>query len=78
MKLHLDVIEPLQHTLVELDANLGQALAPIRQCVRLLTTVPGVSDLTAQAILAEVGTDMTRFPRCRPPDLLGGPLSAQR
>lgn len=62
LKLHPGVIEALQHTLAELDATLGKALTPIRQCVRLLVTIPGVSDVTAQVILAEVGADMTRFP----------------
>ncbi|SCU76848.1 hypothetical protein CNECB9_3480005 [Cupriavidus necator] len=44
LKLHLDVINALEHTLAELDATLGKALAPIRQCVHLLTTILGVSD----------------------------------
>ena len=62
LRLHLEVIGALEHTLAELDAAVGKALAPIRQCVRLLTTMPGVSDLTAQVLLAEFGADMTRFP----------------
>lgn len=62
LKLHLDIVVALEHTLAELDATVGKALAPIRQCVRLLTTMPGVSDVTAQVILAEIGADMTRFP----------------
>ncbi|AOZ04389.1 IS110 family transposase (plasmid) [Cupriavidus sp. USMAHM13] len=62
LKLHLDVINALEHTLAELDATVGKALAPIRQRVRLLTTIPGVSDVTAQVILAEIGANMTRFP----------------
>ena len=33
-----------------------------RQAVRLLRTIPGVSDLTAQVIISEIGTDMSRFP----------------
>jgi Transposase IS116/IS110/IS902 family len=28
---------------------------------RLLTTLPGVSDLTARVMVAEIGVDMTRF-----------------
>jgi transposase len=43
------------------DADVGKLLAPIRQSARLLTTVPGVSDLTAQVVLAEIGVDMARF-----------------
>jgi transposase len=37
-------------------------LDPFRQAVRLLRTIPGVSDLTAQVIASEIGTDMARFP----------------
>ncbi len=62
LKLHLDIIAALEHTLAELDAVVGKALTPIRQRARLLTTIPGVSDLTAQVLLAEIGVDMTRFP----------------
>ena len=46
----------------ELDAAVGKALAPIRERARLLTTMPGVSDLVAQVIVAEIGVDMSRFP----------------
>lgn len=60
--MHLRVIDALQSTLADLDATVGKALAPIRECVRLLTTMPGISDLTAQVIVAEIGVDMTRFP----------------
>jgi transposase len=62
LRLHLDIIAALEHTLAELDVALGKALAPIQQRARLLTTIPGVGDLTAQVLLAEIGTDMTRFP----------------
>jgi transposase len=40
----------------------GAALAPIQQRAHLLTTMPGVSDLVAHVIVAEIGVDMTRFP----------------
>ena len=33
-----------------------------REAPRLLRTIPGVSDLTAQVIVSEIGTDMGRFP----------------
>ncbi len=62
LQLHLDIIDALEHTLAELDVALGKALAPIQQRARLLTTIPGVGDLTAQVLLAEIGIDMTRFP----------------
>ena len=62
LKMHLDVINALNSTLAELDARLGKALTPIQDRARLLTTMPGVSDLTARVMVAEIGVDMTRFP----------------
>jgi len=62
LKLHLELIAALERALEEVDADVGKLLAPIRQCARLLTTMPGVSELTAQVVLAEIGADMARFP----------------
>jgi transposase len=62
LKLHLELIGALERALEAVDADVGKLLAPIRQSARLLTTVPGVSDLTAQVVLAEIGADMARFP----------------
>jgi transposase len=62
LKLHLDLIETLEHALSEVDADVGKLLAPIQECARLLTTMPGVSELTAHVMVAEIGVDMTRFP----------------
>ncbi len=62
LKLHLGVVSALERTLAELDVAVGKALTPIRQAARLLTTIPGISDLTAHVMVAEIGVDMTRFP----------------
>jgi len=62
IKLHLDLIAALEAALADLDHDVGKLLAPIRECARLLTTMPGVSELTAQVVLAEIGADMARFP----------------
>lgn len=62
LKLHLELIADLERALAEVDAAVGKALAPIRQRARLLTTMPGISDLVAQVVVAEIGVDMTRFP----------------
>src|SRR4030095_16842137 len=37
-------------------------LEPFRAAVRLLSSIPGVSTLSAEVIVAEIGTDMGRFP----------------
>jgi transposase len=62
LRLHLQVVDALQRTLAELDAAVGKALAPIQQRARLLTTMPGISDLTASVVVSEIGVDMSRFP----------------
>ena len=46
----------------DVDARVGDALGPFRAAVSLLTTMPGLSDTAARVLVAEIGTDMTRFP----------------
>ena len=62
LKLHLDVIAALEAALRDVDAAVGRALEPIRARAQLLTTMPGISDIAAQVIVAEIGVDMSRFP----------------
>ncbi|SDB73837.1 Transposase IS116/IS110/IS902 family protein [Belnapia rosea] len=37
-------------------------LDPFHDAVRLLRAVPGIGDLAVQAIVAEIGSNMHRFP----------------
>jgi transposase len=62
LKLHLDTLESLEYRIEQLDQRLGGALAPFREAVERLETIPGVSTITAQVIVAEIGLDMSRFP----------------
>jgi transposase len=62
LKLHLDQIDSLDKAVRELEARMGDALAPFRQQVEHLKTIPGVSDTVAHVIAAEIGLDMSRFP----------------
>jgi len=62
LQLHLDLIAALEAALAQVDTALGKALAPISQAASLLKTMPGVSDVVAQVLLAEIGADMSRFP----------------
>lgn len=62
LRIHLNLIEALHQALADVDARVGKTLAPIKHSARLLTSLPGVSDLTAQVIVAEIGVDMARFP----------------
>lgn len=62
LKLHMQLINALEDALREVDSNVGKALEPIRVGARLLTTMPGVSDIVANVIVSEIGVDMSRFP----------------
>jgi transposase len=45
-----------------IDREVDIHVEPFLTAVQLLTTIPGVSDLSAQVIRAEIGGDMSRFP----------------
>lgn len=62
LQLHLKLVDALRDAIADIDARVGKTLAPIQECARLLTTMPGVSDVTAQVMVAEIGVDMERFP----------------
>jgi transposase len=58
----LDEVEAVERLLGRLEARTDAVLAPFGPAVARLTTIPGVDRRTAVAVVAEVGTDMTRFP----------------
>jgi len=62
IQLHLTQITALETAVADLDARIGEALAPFRAAVSLLTTMPGVKSTAAAVILAEIGTEMSVFP----------------
>lgn len=62
IKLHLTQIDALETAIATIEARIGDALGPFRAAVSLLTTMPGLSDTTARVVIAEIGTDMSRFP----------------
>ena len=59
---HLKTIEQLEETIVAFDARIEAALKPFRDIVERLKEVPGLSETSAQILLAEIGTDMRQFP----------------
>ncbi|MBI4265706.1 MAG: IS110 family transposase [Acidobacteria bacterium] len=62
INLHLTQIDALDAAVTAIEARIGDALEPFRAAVSLLKTMPGLSDTTARVLIAEIGTDMTRFP----------------
>jgi transposase len=59
---HLRMVEELERSVSEFDRRIEVALEPFRDDIERLTTIPGVSTMSAQVILAEIGVDMSRFP----------------
>jgi transposase len=61
LRQHLQVLEHLEQTVAEFEAQIEAALAPFRAAAERLMTIPGVSAIAAQVIIAEIGVDMRRF-----------------
>jgi hypothetical protein len=60
LRLHQQV-DTLDAAIAEIDREADAGLACFRDAVKQLSTIPGVSELSAQVILSEIGTDMGRF-----------------
>jgi len=56
---HMDFLD---EEIKSLDEEVGQRLRPFEEELELLDTIPGVGRRSAEVILAEIGTDMDRFP----------------
>ena len=61
LKLMLDLVDVYDAHIAELDRRIGEIVEPITTELELLQTIPGVQKVAARDILAEIGTDMTRF-----------------
>jgi transposase len=56
---HIDFLDTSIETLSD---RVDQVIAPFTEKVALLDTIPGVDKRTAELLIAEIGTDMSRFP----------------
>jgi transposase len=61
LDLHLQQIDALDAGIAAIDREVEAGLACFRDAVKQLSTIPGVSELSAQVIVSEIGTDMSRF-----------------
>src|SRR5215813_619138 len=62
LRLHLQQIDALDQALAEIDKEVEANLDPFRALIPLLISIPGIRELSACVILAEIGSDMSRFP----------------
>lgn len=62
LRLHLDQIDALDRAIAVIDKEVEANLDPFRELIPVLTSIPGIGELAACVLLAEIGTDMSRFP----------------
>jgi transposase len=59
---HLKHLAELQDGIARLSAEIAERLHPYEKLLARLSTIPGIKRRLAEVILAEIGTDMRRFP----------------
>jgi transposase len=55
-------IDSLDETIARFDEQVEEYCRPFEQAVTQLDTIPGVARQTAEVIVSEIGSDMSRFP----------------
>ena len=58
----MDHVRHLDQLIEQFHDRIAEVMAPFAPAVDRLVTIPGVSRHAAEVIVAEIGTDMTRFP----------------
>jgi transposase len=62
LRLHLNNIAFQAEQIQEIDERIQKCMIPFRKEETLIQTIPGISKITASAIIAEIGVDMSQFP----------------
>ena len=62
MAQHLDHLDFLDGRIAQVSAEIATRTQPVATAVARLDTIPGVGQRTAEVLVAEVGTDLERFP----------------
>lgn len=62
LRLHLDHLDAVDAAIARIDKEVDGNVEPFRAAVEMLRTIPGISSLTAEVIVSEIGIDMSRFP----------------
>lgn len=62
---NLSHIKYLDVQIVETETNLRDKLKPYEHLMKLLTSIPGIKDITAMGIICELGDDLSQFTSIR-------------
>lgn len=57
-----DHLQYLEKAIATFESRIEESMRPFAQEIERLDEIPGVDSITAQGVLAEIGTDMSRFP----------------
>ena len=78
LAMHLEHVDFLNEQIARLSAEIAERLRPFEEELARLDTIPGVGRPTAEVLIAEVGTDMGRFPTAAHLASWGGMCPANR
>lgn len=62
VKASLEHIASLEKIIMEIDSEIDKKMDKYREEYELLQTIPGVKEIGAASIIAEIGVDMNKFP----------------
>jgi transposase len=62
LKIQLEHLDSLDKQIAQLDEQIDKRISPQREAIERLDTIPGIDQRGAEEVLAEIGTDMSRFP----------------
>lgn len=62
LKLALQMVASYDEAIAKLNAEIDNRMEPFKEESERLQTIPGVKKKTAEKLIAEIGTDMSRFP----------------
>ena len=62
LRLLLQHIDAIDAAIGQIDQEVDAHVEPFRTAIQILSSIPGISDLSAEVIVSEIGIDMNRFP----------------
>jgi transposase len=65
LQMHLEQIDGADRSVAILDTQIEELTRPLAEAVARLADMPGMSETSARVVLAEIGSDMSRFPSAR-------------
>ena len=71
---HIDFLE---ERLTQLQEDIDTDLSPYQEAMELLQSIPGVQTTAAATIVAEIGTDRSRFPSAKHAGIVGRSMSGE-